>query len=300
MVMGCDGGGEFGAELSWPIAESQRPLALSSTFGPRINGSSDDYDFHRGVDIPVPMGTPVLAAAAGEVVVAGDDRNFPDDSMLLGHCADAVAPVSLERCEEPFFTLYSHLSKMLVEQGDSIGRGDVIAESGAPRSDFEHLHFEIREGGRMQRDAVHPLAHLPHDDSGPAKVTIDEVIFDDPDVPIVHGVVTLPADELDFLRIEVEVYGTDDGRLMSSHHYDVNEWNFEYSPEDDPNRKLDNPYFNGITVRPEPFGIGVDTYSVLFRFREMESDADPDDVRVVVRTSDVNGRIDTTQCGPCL
>jgi len=46
----------------------------------------------------------------------------------------------------------------------------------------------------------------------------------------------------------------------------------EYTPEDDPNDKLDNPFFNGITVRPQPFGPGVETYSVLFRFRELASD----------------------------
>ena len=300
MIAGCDGGVDFSAEMSWPIARSQRPAALASTFGPRIKGSSDDYDFHRGIDIPVAMGTTVLAAASGEVVVAGDDRHFPDDSMLIGHCADAVPPASLDECEEPFFTLYSHLSEMLVGSGDAVARGSMIALSGAPPSDFEHLHFEIRHGVRSQRAAVHPLTHLQHDDTGPAEVTIDEVIFDDPEVPIVHGLVTRPANELDFVRIDVEVYSSDDDRLMSSHSYDVNEWNLEYTPEDDPNDKLDNPFFNGITVRPEPFGPGVETYSVLFRFRELASDVSPEKVRVVVRTFDVDGGIDVAECGPCL
>ena len=275
---GCGKDIELGTDFAWPIASSDRPATLSSTFGPRIQGSNDDYDFHRGIDIPVPIGTRVDAAAPGQVVVAGNDRHYPDDSIQIAHCADAIEPASIDSCETPFFTLYSHMSKIDVQVGDWLDSGEYIGLSGASRSGFEHLHFEIREGGSWQRDSVHPLAFLPHDDTSPAEVDIDAVLFDDPVAPlIVHAVVTRPATELDFQRIEVELYSANDDRLMSSHSYDVNEWNREYTPEEDPEEKLDNPFFNGITVRPEPFGMDSDTYSVLFRFRTLEADVPEDE-----------------------
>ncbi len=299
-LTGCDVNGvETGLEITWPIADSQRPAALSSTFGPRIQGSTEDYDFHRGIDLPVPTGTQVLAAAAGEVVVAGDSRDYPDDSVQVAHCADDLPPAVIEQCQEPFFTLYSHLSEIAVETGDRLSRGQSLGRSGASSSGFEHLHFEIREGGSWQRYAVHPLAFLPHPDTGPAEVKIDEVIFDDPEAPIVHGVVTRPATELDFVRMDVELYAGNDGLLLSSQSYDLNEWNREHTPDDDPNEKLDNPFFNGVTVRPQPFGMDSDTYEILFRFRRLESDVGKDDLRVVVRTLDIDGQVDVTECHPC-
>ena len=301
MIVGCSGEDfALSPDLEWPVRDRVRPAALSSTFGPRIQGSTEDYDFHRGLDIPLPRGTPVYPATPGKVVIAGDDPAYPPDSVQLMHCSEFIEPAALDQCPSPFFTLYSHLSEIRVEKGQLIDRRLALGLSGASDSGFEHLHFEIREGGSRQADAVHPLGYLPHADTSPATVRIDEVIFDDPAVPIVHGVVTRPATELDFVRMDVEVYSAVDNRLMSSQGYDVNEWNREFTPEDDPTVKLDDPFFNGVTVRPKPFGVGIDTYEVLFRFRRLASDVAPAQVRVVVRTLDVDGNADSAECSPCL
>jgi murein DD-endopeptidase MepM/ murein hydrolase activator NlpD len=81
---------------------------------------------NRGVDFLNSTGTPVLAAADGEVVVAGDDLNIPygpwknfyGNLVILGH--------ELPGYSEPIFTLYAHLSEVMVEVGDSVSSGDEI------------------------------------------------------------------------------------------------------------------------------------------------------------------------------
>ncbi|MEM9489848.1 MAG: M23 family metallopeptidase, partial [Myxococcota bacterium] len=218
--------------------------------------------------------------------------------IQLAHCSDAQPPVAIEQCLDPFFTNYQHVDSVTVEVGQQVERGQVIGTSGASSSGFAHLHFELRIGSKHQRSSVHPLAYLPHSDSGAPDFVIDRVDFEDPAIPIVQATVTRPASELDFMRMEAELYA-EDGRLLSTQAYDVNLWNVEYTGEEDPNEKLDNPYFNGVTVRPEPFGTVADIYEVTFRFRRMASDTAPEQVRALIRAVDVDGNEAVLDCSPC-
>jgi murein DD-endopeptidase MepM/ murein hydrolase activator NlpD len=95
---------------------------------------------HPGIDIAAPEGTPVRAAGGGKVQAAGMDRDY-GLFVLLRH-------------PDGYETMYGHASRLLVNEGDDVGAGQVIALTGSSgRSTAPHLHFEIRRGGR----SVDPL-----------------------------------------------------------------------------------------------------------------------------------------------
>jgi murein DD-endopeptidase MepM/ murein hydrolase activator NlpD len=95
---------------------------------------------HRGIDIAVPIGTPVRAAGGGTVAAAGFDADY-GFFVLLRH------PSGYE-------TMYGHTSRLLAAEGDEVQAGQVIGLSGnSGRSTAPHLHFEIRRDGK----SVDPL-----------------------------------------------------------------------------------------------------------------------------------------------
>jgi murein DD-endopeptidase MepM/ murein hydrolase activator NlpD len=95
----------------------------------------DPAESHSGIDIAVPLGTPVRAAGGAVVEKAGTDSAY-GLFVLLQH------PGHYE-------TLYGHASRLLVREGDSVQVGQVIALSGSSgHSTAPHLHFEIRLDGK--------------------------------------------------------------------------------------------------------------------------------------------------------
>jgi murein DD-endopeptidase MepM/ murein hydrolase activator NlpD len=90
---------------------------------------------HAGLDIAIPVGTPIRASGGGVVADAGRDGEY-------GLFVRLTHP-------DGFETMYGHASRLLVERGDSVTAGEVIALSGSTgRSTAPHLHFEIRRDGR--------------------------------------------------------------------------------------------------------------------------------------------------------
>lgn len=88
---------------------------------------------HAGIDISAPIGTPIYAAKAGTVLVAGTQSGY-GTTVVLGH-GDMT-------------TLYGHQSRLAVSAGASVGQGDVIGYVGnTGRSTGPHVHFETRYGG---------------------------------------------------------------------------------------------------------------------------------------------------------
>src|SRR2546422_1176 len=95
----------------------------------------DPAESHPGIDIAVPVGTPVRAAAGGVVAQAGTDPAY-GLFVLLRH-------------SDGYETMYGHASRLVVREGDSVEAGRVIALSGSSgRSTAPHLHFEIRHAGK--------------------------------------------------------------------------------------------------------------------------------------------------------
>ena len=101
--------------------------------------------YHKAIDIANDMGTLILAADSGKVVVAG----WPDN---VGYGNRVVIDHG-----NGFVTLYGHLSKIAVSEGQTVRRGEVIGYMGSTgRSTGPHLHFEIRLNGTCQN----PLSYL--------------------------------------------------------------------------------------------------------------------------------------------
>lgn len=125
---------------TWPIEGQGR---ISEYYGRRAKYIHGAAMQHRGIDIAVPTGTPILAARAGRVTTARYDRVYGNIVKIKHFGGDT--------------TWYAHASKLAVRVGDKVERGDVVAYVGATGlSTGPHLHFEIRSYGR----AVDPLNFL--------------------------------------------------------------------------------------------------------------------------------------------
>jgi hypothetical protein len=121
--------------LAWPLPAP----VLGDPFGPRGAG------WHSGIDLPAPLGTPVYAARAGEVVWAGWKEGGWGLLVVLRHTHG-------ER------TMYAHLSTIDVRVGVSVGTGVQVGRVGASgHATGPHLHFEVRVRGA----AIDPVRALP-------------------------------------------------------------------------------------------------------------------------------------------
>lgn len=132
---------EFGSSGTNSVSEKvsfRMPVKgrISSGFGNRFHPIDKKIKFHAGIDIAVPLGTPVSATGQGVVTFAGS-RDGYGNMVIIQH------PDGRE-------SRYGHLSKILVSQGDTISAGQQIALSGSTgKSTGPHLHFEIREKGEV-------------------------------------------------------------------------------------------------------------------------------------------------------
>ncbi|MCR3755741.1 MAG: peptidoglycan DD-endopeptidase MepM [Sodalis sp. Psp] len=120
---------------------TMKQFRVSSNFNPRrLNPVTGRIAPHRGVDFAVPIGTPVLAAGDGEVIVSKRDGTAGNYVAIRHGCQ--------------YMTRYMHLKKLLVKPGQKVKRGDHIALSGnTGRSTGPHLHFEMW----INQQAVNPL-----------------------------------------------------------------------------------------------------------------------------------------------
>lgn len=108
-----------------PVKASHR---FTSPFGYRWGR------LHAGIDLAAPVGTPIYAAADGVVTEAGWESGYGYVIKL--------------RHEFGTSTVYGHLSKMRVSEGQKVSRGDRIGDMGnTGRSTGPHLHYEVRVGG---------------------------------------------------------------------------------------------------------------------------------------------------------
>ena len=136
--------GKFAGTLSWPLSKSSPGYNyITSYYGNRqvpIAGATSD---HRAIDIGVPTGTQVLSAGNGIVISTG--YNSARGYFVIIKHADNL------------FTLYQHLSKILVSRGQTVSTGKTIAKSGSTGvGTGPHLHFEVRKS-QYYGSEVNPL-----------------------------------------------------------------------------------------------------------------------------------------------
>ena len=101
---------------------------------------------HEGIDIAVPAGTPIRAAASGTVILLQGEA----ESGGYGNFTCLEHGGGLQTC-------YAHQSAFAVGSGQSVGQGDVIGYVGCTGHCFgDHLHFEVRVNGAP----TDPLGYL--------------------------------------------------------------------------------------------------------------------------------------------
>jgi murein DD-endopeptidase MepM/ murein hydrolase activator NlpD len=128
----------------WPVRGP-----VNSDFGQRRSPWAPNSEFHSGVDIGAPVGTPVKAPAPGVVVFAGQHAEY-GVTLVIDHGNDTKS-------------LYGHLSRLNVAMDQQVRRGDTIALTGnTGRSSGPHLHYEIQVKGQP----VNPHSYI-WEESGP-------------------------------------------------------------------------------------------------------------------------------------
>ncbi|MBE0576884.1 MAG: peptidoglycan DD-metalloendopeptidase family protein [Desulfuromonadales bacterium] len=102
-------------------------------------------NIYKGIEIDVPEGTSVVAAASGKVIYSGNAIPGYGNLVILEH-------------SDSYFSVYGYNQKTLVKSDDHVGQGEKIALSGLPpNGQSARLHFEIRKG----KSAVNPILYLP-------------------------------------------------------------------------------------------------------------------------------------------
>lgn len=136
--------GKFAGTLSWPLSKSSPGYNwITSYYGGRIAPVAGATSDHRAIDIGVATGTPVLSAGNGIVISTGYNsaRGY---FIIIKHADD-------------LYTLYQHLSKILVSKGQTVSTGTKIAKSGSTGiGSGPHLHFEVRKS-QYYGSEVNPL-----------------------------------------------------------------------------------------------------------------------------------------------
>lgn len=123
----------------WPVNGR-----ITSPYGWRVHPILKERRFHSGLDIAVPTGTPVRAAAGGNVILAGWINGY-GHTVVIDHGGGLS-------------TLYGHNSKLNTAAGKSVMQGDIISKAGSTGvSTGPHVHFEVRINGT----ADDPMKRLP-------------------------------------------------------------------------------------------------------------------------------------------
>jgi len=126
----------------WPISAQ-----ISSEFGWRRNPKGGGGgEFHSGIDLRSPTGTPIRAAGGGTVTFSGWQGGY-GQVVVINHGSGIT-------------TLYAHNSANLVSVGQRVERGDIIARVGTTgRTTGAHLHFEIMHNGRPVNPRPYMMEH---------------------------------------------------------------------------------------------------------------------------------------------
>jgi len=116
-------------------------IRLSAPAKGKVTGEFSETN--KGVDIAGKVGDPVLAASDGKVVYAGNSLRGYGNLVIVKH-------------DNTYLTAYAHNSKLLVKEGDTVRKGQKIAEMGDTDTTSPKLHFELRVNGRP----VNPQPYL--------------------------------------------------------------------------------------------------------------------------------------------
>lgn len=133
--------------LDRPIPAGQGYVDYVDRSYPYGATQNDMREPHHGVEFPNGTGTPIIAAAGGTVVVAGDDQvtAYGPSTHFYGNLV--VVELDQRLDSRPVFNLYGHLQTVSVAVGDQVAAGDPLGTAGSTGVAIgPHLHFEVRVG----------------------------------------------------------------------------------------------------------------------------------------------------------
>lgn len=128
-----DSGNDADEELEWSLPAKGK---LVGEFSESAN--------RKGIDIGGKLGQPVYASAPGKVVYSGNGLRGYGKLVIIKH-------------NQTYLSAYAHNNQVLVKEGQSVTRGQKIAEMGSTDADQVKLHFEVRRYGKP----VDPAKYLP-------------------------------------------------------------------------------------------------------------------------------------------
>ncbi len=129
--------------LVWPLPTKYD--SVSSRFGNRIHPVTGKPQFHEGIDIPAPNKTEIYACGAGTVIETGS--HYANGKYVIVDHGGGIT------------TMYAHLSRIGVNEGDTLKKGEVLGLVGITGwATGYHLHFSLYKDGK----AVDPLLYLPN------------------------------------------------------------------------------------------------------------------------------------------
>jgi lipoprotein NlpD len=131
--------GEYSADVS----EEPVPGWILPTTG-KLIGKFSESDRRKGIDIAGKLGQPILASASGKVVYSGSGLRGYGKLIIIKH-------------NNTYLSAYAHNDKILVNEGQSVTRGQKIALMGKTDAKQVELHFEVRRFGKP----VDPAKYLP-------------------------------------------------------------------------------------------------------------------------------------------
>jgi lipoprotein NlpD len=127
-----------------PAPDADEPDRVDWTWpynGRMLSGFSEA---NKGIDLAGKLGDPIAASAAGRVVYTGAAIRGYGQLVIIKH-------------NDTYLSAYAHNNKILVKEGQTVAKGQKIAEVGATDADQPKLHFEIRRQGKP----VDPMRYLP-------------------------------------------------------------------------------------------------------------------------------------------
>jgi lipoprotein NlpD len=124
--------------------DDDSPLEWGMPTNGRLIAGFSENDNRKGVDIVGQRGQSVVASAAGKVVYSGSGLRGYGKLIIIKH-------------NKTFLSAYAHNDQILVKEGQSVSKGQKIAEMGSSDADQVKLHFEIRKLGKP----VDPAKYLP-------------------------------------------------------------------------------------------------------------------------------------------
>ena len=135
---------------------------ITSDFGMRMHPIHRQMIFHAGTDFSAPVGTKVMATADGTVAYSGFESGY-GKKVIIDH-------------GNGYQTIYAHLSKAVIRQGQHVKRGDTIAFSGNTGvSTGPHLHYEVRKDNMV----INPTAFFSDDMTPDTFMTLHDTVPDE-------------------------------------------------------------------------------------------------------------------------